>query len=238
MNAFRLILVAVAAVFVMSCATTGTGENAQQAEAHYKMGVASLNENRIQQAYVEFHKAYELDRGNKDVPYMIGILYLEHLDDAGKAIRYFEEATKIDPQFSEAFNNMGYAYEKLGRYETAITFYRKALSNPVYQTAEKSYFNIGNSYYRMGKFEAAMTSYKEALKRAPNLGLLYMKLALCYNALGKYGDAAVAMTQAINLDTVYKGSRDKAIEDLTVRKLKATGFEEQDIRDYIEILKY
>jgi tetratricopeptide (TPR) repeat protein len=97
---------------------------------------------------------------------------------------------------------------------------------------------MGNAYYRLSRYEAALSSFKEAAKRAPNLGLTYLRIALCYNAMGKYGDAATAMNHAISLDPVYRGDREKAMEDFTGRKLKSIGYEEQDIRDYIEILKY
>jgi tetratricopeptide (TPR) repeat protein len=227
-----------ALICVISCASMRSEENIQKAGAHYKMGVANLNESRIQQAFVEFHKAYELDPNNREVLNAIGILYLLHLDEPIKAIGYFEKAAKADPLFSDAYNNIGYAYEKTGNYEKAITFYEKALSNPVYITAEKAYINIGSSYYRMGKYEAALISYKEALKRSPNMSLAYMRLALCYNALGKYGEASTAMTHAIDLDSIYKGNREKALEDLNIRKLGASGYDERDIRDYLEILKY
>lgn len=238
MKTLKIILLLGTAALILSCASLRSEETRQKAVAHYKIGFANLNENKVQQSFVEFHKAYELDPWNKEVLNAIGMLYLLHLDDPEKAKEFFEKATDIDPLFSEAFNNLGYAYEKTGHYETAITYYRKALSNPIYPTAEKAYFNIGNSYYRMGKHEKAMASYKEAIKRAPNLDIAYMKLALCYNALGQYGDASVAMTQAINLNGTYKGSKEAAIEDLSIRKLQAMGPEEQDFRDYIEILKY
>lgn len=238
MKILALFLFLGAIACVLSCATMESGENIRKAEAHYKMGFANLNENKIQQAFVEFHKAYELDPNNKEVLNAIGLLYLLHLDDPAKAITYFERAVKIDPLFSEGYNNLGYSYEKTGNFETAITFYRKALSNPVYQTADKAYFNTGNSLYRMGKYEEALTAYKEALRRNPDLGLAYRKISLCYNAMGRYGDASTAMTEAIKRDTVYKGDREKALEDLSIRKMKAIGYDEQDIRDYIEILKY
>ncbi len=197
-----------------------------------------LNENKAQQAYVEFFKAYDLDPNNKEVLNAIGIVYLLHFDDPLKASEFFGKAVKVDPGYSEAYNNLGYSYEKLGEYEKAIPFYKKAISNPIYSTAEKAYYNMGYSYYRLGKYESALSSFKEAIKRAPTLSLAYMRLSLCYNAMGKYGDAATAMTQAIALDPVYKGDREKAMEDLNVKKIKAAGYEEQDIRDYIEILKY
>jgi tetratricopeptide (TPR) repeat protein len=66
----------------------------------------------------------------------------------------------------------------------------------------------------------------------------YYGLALCYNAKGRYGDASLAITKAIEMDPSYKGSKNTAIKDLSQRKLNARGEDEKDIADYLEILKY
>jgi predicted TPR repeat methyltransferase len=65
-----------------------------------------------------------------------------------------------------------------------------------------------------------------------------MRLALTYNAMGRYGDAATALAQALKVDPAYNGDNDKFVRDLKLRKLKATDAEEQDISDYLDILKY
>jgi type IV pilus assembly protein PilF len=223
--------------FVASCATTGSG-NRVKAEAHYKIGVARLNEHSIQPAYVEFQKAYELDPDNRDVLNAIGFIYLFYFDEVPKSIQYFEKAVEADPHFSDGYNNLGVAYEKLGRFEKAISYYRQALSNPLYPTPQNAYANMGSSYYRLGKYNEATTALKDALERDPNLEIAYLRLALCYNAMGEYGDAAAAMTAAITRDPAYKGSRQAAAEDFRTKRLKASGYEEQDLRDYLEILKY
>jgi Tfp pilus assembly protein PilF len=231
-------LIMVSLLFVISCATVATSNTAQKAEAHYKIGVSYLNEKKVQQAFVEFQKAYDLNPKDVKVLNAIGIIYLIYFDDTAKSIDYFEKATKIDPNFSDAYNNLGFAYEKLGQFETAISFYKKALSNVLYPTPEKAFISMGNSFYRLGKYEDAIHSYKEAIKRDPDLSLPYLRMSLCYNSMGRYGEAATAMTQAINLDPYYKGDREKALEDFNVMLLKAIGYEEKDVRDYIEIIKY
>ncbi len=231
-----LIALFCATTLIAACATTENRE--VKATAFYKLGVASLNENKIQEAFVEFHKANELDPRNKEVLNAIGYIYLIHLDNTQEAITYFNRAVEIDPDYSDAYNNLGYAYEKTGNFERAIRFYKRAISNPLYPTADKALVNLGNSFYRLGKYDDAVAALKEAINRTPNFFLPYMKLSLCYNALGRYGDAATAITQGIALDPAYKGDKEKAVEDLTVKKLRATGYEERDIRDYLEILKY
>jgi len=212
--------------------------NPSQAESQYRIGVAYLKENKIQKAFVEFQTAYEMDPENKDVLNAIGIIYLLDFDETDKAAEYFRKAVAVDPQFSEAYNNLGYCHEKKGEYEKAIEFYRKALSNLLYATPEKAFVNMGNCYYRLKNYEMAIKSYQEALKRDPSLTLAYMRLALAFNMTSKFGDASEAMNKAIMLDSVYKGDREMAIKELRGRRLTASGADWQDITDYLEILKY
>jgi type IV pilus assembly protein PilF len=232
------ILLVITFLSAASCATTPGQDGVQLAGTHYKVGVAYLNEGKAQQAFVEFQKAYELNPLDKEVLNAIGIIYLLYFDETAKAINFFERATKVDPTYSDAYNNLGFAHEKLANFERAITYYKKAVSNLTYPTPEKSFISMGNSYYRLGRYEDAVSAYKEAIKRAPELSLPYMRLALSYNALRRYGEASTALNYAIRLDPVYKGDHEKALEDFTIRKLGASGYDEKDIQDFIEILRY
>ena len=231
----KKLMILIMAVFVGSCATASI-ENAQKATAHYKLGVSYLNENNVQPAFIEFRKAYDLNPEDKEVLNAIGIIYLLKFEDFPKAIEFFQKAISVEPDFSEAHNNLGVAYEKSRKFNEAIESYKKALSNLLYRTPEMAYNNLGRIYYRLGKYDEAINAYKEALKRMTDFYPSYYGLALCYNAKGRYGDASLAITKAIEIE--YKGSKSKAINDLSQRKLNARGEEEKDIADYLEILKY
>ncbi len=233
----KKLMILLIVVFVGSCATASI-ENMQKATAHYKLGVSYYGENNIQRAFVEFRKAFELNPEDKDVLNMTGIIYLLHYDDFPKAIDFFQKAVSVDPDFSEAHNNLGFAYEKSRKFNEAIDSYKKALSNLLYMTPEKAYNSLGRVYYRLGKYDEAIDAYKNSLKRMPELYISYYGLALCYNEKGRYGDASLAITKAIEMDPLYKGSKSKAVNDLSQRKLNARGEDEKDIADYLEILKY
>ena len=233
----KKLMILLIVVFVGSCATASI-ENMQKATAHYKLGVSYYGENNIQKAFVEFRKAFELNPEDKDVLNMTGIIYLLHYDDFPKAIDFFQKAVSVDPDFSEAHNNLGFAYEKSRKFNEAIDSYKKALSNLLYMTPEKAYNSLGRVYYRLGKYDEAIDAYKNSLKRMPELYISYYGLALCYSEKGRYGDASLAITKAIEMDPLYKGSKSKAVNDLSQKKLNARGEDEKDIADYLEILKY
>ena len=76
------------------------------------------------------------------------------------------------------------------------------------------------------------------MRRFSELYQPYYGLALCYNATGRYSDAALAMTKAIELDPLYKGDKAKAREDLKKRGLTAKGNQQKDISDFLDILNY
>jgi len=224
-------------VFLCSCATVNK-EDTKNASYHYQMGVSYLNDNNIQPAFVEFQKALELNPHDKETHQALGVIYLTKFEDYPKAIKHFQEALQIDGNFSEAANNLGNAYSSMGKFDKAVEAYKMAISNPQYKNAALALYNLGMVYYRLSKIDDALEAFKDALKRHSNFNMPYYGLALCYNAKGQYGDAATAITRAIDLDPFYKGDKKKAVEDLKDKKLRAKGDEEKDISDYLDIIHY
>jgi len=223
---------------LIGCAGARSEEKIKQATAHYQLGVSYLNDNNIQPAYVEFQKALELNPNDKEVLNALGLINLLKLEDYPKAIDYLTRALKVDRNYSEASNNLGFAYEKAGKYREAVEAYQTALSSPVYRNAEKAFNNLGRAYYRMKMYTEAVDKYKESLRRFSDFPPPYYGLALCYNAMGKYDIAATSLKRAIELDPEFKGDRGKFVTEMKSRKLLAKGEDEQDIDDLLEILKY
>lgn len=237
-EAMKLTAFSIFLIFMVSCATLDKESSMQYSEGRYKIGVGYYSEGKVQMAFVEFQHAIEFNPQNKEALNGIGIIYLLDFDETLKAIDFFQRAVKVDPDYSDAYNNLGYAHAKIGKFEAAIPFYKKAVSSMLYATPEMAFVNMGRAYYRLGRYDEAATAYKEALKRAPNFDLPYMGLALCYNATRKYGDASAALSRAILLNTQYKGNAKKAAEDFMTRKLRASSYDQKDFDDYLEILKY
>ena len=239
-NIYRLTVAAsfLSMCLTVSCASTPKEDTLQKAKAHYQLGVSYLNDNNIQPAFVEFQKALELNPNDKETLNAIGVVYLLKLEDYARAIEFLQKALKQDKNYSEAWNNLGVAYERMGKYNEAIEAYKTALLNTFYRNPEKAFNNLGRVYYRNKKYDDAVDAYKEAIKRTSDFVLPYYGLALCYNAAGKYGNAAAALRKALEVDPSYRGDKERAIRDLKERKGVLKAEEEKDMDDLLEIMNY
>jgi len=232
-----IFIIPVALFLLISCAASRQ-ERLNQADAHFKLAISHLERGQMQLAFVELQKSIEFNPRNKRAHNALGLVY-RYFENMEKAEEAFKTAIQIDPQYSEAYNNLGVVYMNLKQWDKAIAAFRKALENPLYLKPETAYTNLGKIYYRRGDFNKSIRAYKKAIKRAPDYNAPYYGLALCYNALARYGDAAEALTEAIKLDPLFKGDREKAERKLLEQKLKTDDMdEEQDYINLLEILHY
>jgi len=224
-------------ISIPGCATLDESKE-KEAESHYKMAISHLKDEEYQPAFVELQKTIRLNPKDKRAYYALGIVY-HYFEDYKKSAASLQKAISIDPKYSSAYNLLGLVSLKEGKYAEAVESFKKALQNPLYENPEKAYANLGKVYYRMGEFKKALSAYKKAAKRAPDNPVPYYGIALCYNALGRFGDASDAMKEAVRLDPEIRGDPTRAEEIFTKKKLSATEeAEEQDYIDFLDILHY
>jgi len=219
------------------CAPSPEVAQPKEATYHNKMGIAYLNEGKVQLAFVEFQKAIKMEPNNKEIVYNLGLVYFQ-LEDYVNARQYFLKAVTLDPKFADAYNNLGATDMQLKQWNEAVEAFKKALTNPLYQTPQWAFYNLGMSYYRLGDYDKAVDALKDAIRRDKSFPLPYYAMALAYNRLEKYGDAAEVMERAIEIDQDYRGTRDKKVADIRERLYTAKGEEEMDLKDYLEIMNY
>lgn len=91
------------------------------------------------------------------------------LDDA---IALYGQAIEQDPNFGQAYSNLGLAYQKAGRSAEAIWANRKAIALASGTTAgtvrASSYYNIGRMYESAGQFASALENYRAAKREKDN----------------------------------------------------------------------
>lgn len=212
--------------------------NNKESEFHYKMGLSYLNEGNIQMAYVQLHKAYQINPNDKEILNSLGLVYLQ-LEDLEKAREMFIKAISIDPNYSDAHHNLGVTYISKKQFEKAIESFKSALSNPIYLTPERSFYLLGLSYYRLKNYDSAVDAFKDSIRRSPNFPLPYYGLSLSYNKMGRYNDASTSLTKAIEKDPLYKGDKNRFIESIKLKLISIKDYDEQrDLSDFLEIINF
>lgn len=112
-----------------------------------------------------------------------------------KAVEYFGATMKMDPNYSEYYNDRGNVLLKMGRLEEAMEDYRTAIRlSPPYQEV---WTNLGQCLRKLGRFEEAVEAFSRALDLDPTVNLALGGRALALEALGRAEDALADYNAAL-----------------------------------------
>ena len=114
------------------------------------------------------------------------------------AIKDFDKAIELNPDFAEAYNNRGVAYGINGQVDNAIADFNKAVGlNPTYADA---YCNRGNTYLLTGEIDKAIKDYSRSIKHAPKDAVSYSNRGVAYLRKGEVEKTIEDTSKAIELD--------------------------------------
>ena len=115
-----------------------------------------------------------------------------------KALFYYEKAIEVRPKYSEAYNNMGITYKKMGKNRGAIEALKKAIEiRPGYT---KAYYNLGYVYDELGKYRDAIYYYNEAIKIDHNYSNAYNNMGVAYYRLDDFERAIAVFKEAAKIN--------------------------------------
>jgi tetratricopeptide (TPR) repeat protein len=83
------------------------------------------------------------------------------------ARKYYEQAVKLKPHYSEAINNLGTVYYAGKSYRRAISQYKKALK--LAPDSASIHSNLGTAYFARNQVVLATEEFRTALKLDPNV---------------------------------------------------------------------
>jgi len=118
---------------------------------------------------LSMNKINKVIKNNKKnyLPYNYrGIILLE-LKNYRDAISDFKKTLLLNPNFTDAYCNLGIGYKSLGNYEKAIESYKLAykLNNNFLEAK----LNLGGLYYELGKYREAIAEYRDVLDKNKNI---------------------------------------------------------------------
>jgi len=96
----------------------------------------------------------------------IGIAY-HQLTELNTAMRYYQQAVKLNPNYAEAINNIGTVHYAQKNYRRAVGQYKKALKfSP---NSASIYSNLGTAYFARKNYKDASIAYAKALELDPDV---------------------------------------------------------------------
>ncbi len=122
-----------------------------------------------------------------------------HGSDA--ALRYFQSAIELDPNFAMGYHDICRMYHSLGELERARAYCTRAFELRD-RTSAREKLEISATYYEnvTGEVEKAVNTRKEQLESYPRTPEAYYSLAVDYAMLGKYELASDSFRQSKQLN--------------------------------------
>jgi tetratricopeptide (TPR) repeat protein len=124
-------------------------------------------------------------------------IVLRELKQPDDAIHYFQQATKANDQFSDAYNGWAAVLADENRISEALAIYERAIR--ANQKNPETYRNRALIYKRNGEFERAIADFNSAI----HLGLkdvdVFFQLGITYEAVRNFADAVKVYDLALKL---------------------------------------
>jgi len=129
----------------------------------------------------------------------IGYYYRQEMD---KALREYQQAAKLKPDYIEAYYNMGLVYKARQQHAEAIPMFLKVLKLCAFNAEmyAKVFNEIGTSYGELGDFERAISAFTEAVKFRPESTEFRNNYAFALRTRGKLQDALKEYQAVLALD--------------------------------------
>lgn len=155
----------------------------------YLVDPAAYNRQFPKKAVKEFEQAVEADRkGSRD-----------------DAIRHYEKALQISPDFYQAHNNLGSDYLSKSDFSAARKQFEHAIR--LNQSDAAAYFNLSNICILTRELPAARRYLDEGMRRQPDSALGHFLEGTLNIKLGKLPQAEGPLRQAIQLDPLMAQPR-------------------------------
>lgn len=174
----------------------------KEARAFRDRGERYLAENQTNTALEQFLKALEIYPEDPYLHYDLALTY----DMKGmfyKTQYHLRQAIKLKPDYSNAYNYLGFVYFRDGKVDEAIKNYHKALENELYLNPQDAHLNLGVAYLSRKEYRKAIPHLEEAIRLVPDFTAAYNNLGLAYEGLGQYDKAQLYYERAVELNPQY-----------------------------------
>ncbi len=119
--------------------------------------------------------------------------------DKQAALKEFQRAIDLKPNYADAFHNLANTYQELGQSDKALENYQKAAQiNP---SLWQSYQNIAALYFQSKQYDLALVNIQKAISINPKNINLYNNLGIIYLLKGDRAHAKEIFNQVLTADS-------------------------------------
>lgn len=161
---FSIFLVA---TMISSCVSTEPEEDKtdarKAAETNTELGQQYMNRGQNEVALEKLKRAIAHDRTYAPAHTVLAFLY-ETIGESDLAEEQYREAIRYDPDDGSVNNNYGAFLCAHGRQAKAEEYFRKALSDPFYDTPELALSNAGRCELEIGNLDKAESYLRQSIE--------------------------------------------------------------------------
>ncbi len=163
-------------------------------------------------------KLQQAEKAEKDslpVHYLLALNYYRQ-SDLPAAVKEFQIALKLSPEYSLANYYLGLSYTKIGDWDQAIVALRRTLE--LDPTNFSAAYNLGAAYLKQGKVEDAERDFRQSVNINPGYAQGYEALGELLLYKGKLNEAIATLRTALEIAPSYTRAR-----EVLVKALQANG---------------
>jgi len=164
--------------------------------AHFCIGEPLRIKGRLKEAIAHYAQCLKIEPNFRRVALNGMGLALIDTGEYDEAIKNLNLALKIKPESGEVHANLGLALSKKGRFDDAITQYRKALS---FRDMPRVHANLAVALQSKGDNDAAIEEYSKALAADPSKELVHYQVGVLLAEQGKNDQAAAHLRTALKI---------------------------------------
>ena len=146
---------------------------------------------------------------------ILGAAYIG-LKNTDKTIASYQKVLRLNPNHTDAHNNMGMALYDQGRFDEAVESYQKAVKlEPDFADA---HYNLGNALKQTGDLKQAIESYRVSLTINPNDAEVLVNYGNALKDYGNFDQAIEVYTKTLKIEpnfTSAKTNMENALEKKT-----------------------
>jgi tetratricopeptide (TPR) repeat protein len=167
-------------------------------DAWYNLGIAWKERGNAANAVVAFEQARSYKPFTDASRFLsAGVAYGEN-KQYDKALKDLTEATRLEPDNADAWNNYGLYLSEAGQQDASHTALNKSIA--LKPDFFKAYYNKGNTFAKQNNFRAALQQYQEALRWKTDFTDALNNSGNCHIMLQQFDSAMLFFRRAAEAD--------------------------------------